>query len=246
MMAGSMAMDGMAPHAGTLSRIRDSIEQRFAELGPSPQGLWWPNAADLALRYEVFMAPLLAAAGGARLSLLDFGCGAGFLPDWLEANGLLDRVDYTGLDISAPVLAEARARRPGLRFLQADILAGGVPPAADGGAHDAVVACGIFTCRFANGHAEMQAYAEASLAALWGATRRCLVFNAMSKHVDWERDDLFHWGVDEVMRFCRARLARHVEMRSAYGLWECSFHVWRDPHRRASQMPDRWRDERAA
>ena len=234
------------PHAGTLRRIQDSIEHRFAALGASPQGLWWPNAADLALRYDVFLRPLLDTRRGERLRLLDFGCGVGFLPDWLAANGLAEAVEYTGLDVSAPILAEARARHPGLRFVQADILADGVPPAADDGAHDAVVACGIFTCRFANDHAAMGAYAEASLAALWPAARECLVFNAMSKHVDWEREDLFHWGADEVMRFCRAKLARHVEMRAAYGLWECTFHVWREPQATATRLPAHWRDAVAA
>ncbi|MGG5808877.1 class I SAM-dependent methyltransferase [Falsiroseomonas sp. CW058] len=231
-----------APHARTLARILDSIEDRFATLGASPQGLWWPNARDLALRYEVMLRPLLDAQPAQRPTLLDFGCGAGFLPDWLAANGLLDRVDYTGIDISAPVLAAARARWPGLRFLQADILAAGVPAPLQGGRYDAVLACGIFTCRFANSHAEMLAYAEASLAALWRSTRHGLAFNAMSKHVDWEREDLLHWGADEVMRFCRAQLARHVEMRAAYGLWECSFHVWREARQPESRLPAAWRD----
>lgn len=229
-------------HSDTLRRIQDSIEQRFAALGASPQGLWWPNAADLATRYDVFIRPLIEEAGGARLRLLDFGCGAGFLPDWLAANGLLGAVDYTGLDISPPVLATARGRHPGLRFVQADILKDGVPAAADGRPHDAVVACGTFTCRFANRHDAMRGFVEESLAALWQATGRCLVFNAMSKHVDWEREDLFHWGADEVMRFCRARLSRHVEMRSAYGLWECSYHVWREPRRGSSCLPTNWQD----
>jgi SAM-dependent methyltransferase len=229
-------------HEHTLQRIVDSIEARFSRHGASPQGLWWPNARDLALRYEVMIRPLLDACGGERITLLDFGCGAGFLVDWLAANDLLERIDYTGIDISERVLGHAVMRWPGLRFLRADILENGLPPPTRGDRYDAVLACGIFTCRFSNSHAEMAAYTEASLAALWRATGRVLAFNVMSKHVDWERDDLFHWGADEVMRFCRARLARHVEMRAAYGLWEYSFHVWRDAQKPISVLPHTWRD----
>lgn len=229
-------------HARTLAGIVGPIEARFATHGASPQGLWWPNARDLATRYETFVAPLLAAIPGERLKLLDFGCGAGFLPDWLAANGLLGRVEYTGLDVSAPILAQARTRWPGLRFLRGDVLAGGVPPPESGECYDVVLACGIFTARFGNSREAMREYAEATLAALWPVTARCLVFNAMSRHVDWERDDLFHWGADEVTAFCRARLARHVEIRAAYGLWEFTCHVWREPHTTASRPSPCWRD----
>lgn len=225
----------MDTHIETRGRIVRSIESRFAELGATPRGLWWPNAEDLAARYEVFMAPLLPRPGAPRLSLLDFGCGLGFLPDWLAANGMLDAVDYTGLDASPAILAAARARHPGLRFLEADVLRDGVP-----GTHDAVLAIGIFTARFTNSEAEMRSYAEATLAALWPAARHCLAFNAMSKHVDWERDDLFHWPVDAVLRFSCARLSRHVAMRGDYGLWEHSYHIWRAPRREAGAIPAGW------
>lgn len=224
--------------AQTLARLTETYEARFAAHGPTPQGLWWPNAADLATRYAALLGPALAAAP--RPTLLDFGCGAGFLPDWLAANGLLERVEYTGLDISAPILAQARARWPGLRFLRGDILADGVPAPEGGGEFDIVLACGIFTCRFAASHAAMRDYAEASLAALWQATGGCLAFNAMSRHVDWQRDDLFHWGADEVMDFARQHLARHVEVRAAYGLWECAYHVWRAPRPGDCHVPASW------
>ena len=223
-------------HAATLATLVGAIERRFATHGASPQGLWWPNAADLAARYEAMVTPLLAKAD--RISLLDVGCGVGFLPDWLAANGLLERVEYTGLDLSTPILAEARARWPNLRFLRADVLADGVP----GGPYDAVLACGLLTCRFTASHDAMRDYAEALLAALWPATRSCLIFNAMGAHVEWERDDLFHWSADEVMRLCRARLSRHVELRAAYGLWECSYHVWREPRGVTSRPSPCWRD----
>ena len=211
------------------------IEARLAELGAIPEGLWWPNAPDLALRYEAFLGPLLPRPGEGRLALLDVGCGLGFLPDWLAANGWLEAVDYTGLDASAAILEGARARWPGLRFVRSEVLRDGVERT-----HDAVVAIGLFTARFANSHAEMQAYTEATLEALWPAASRCLAFNAMSAHVDWQRDDLFHWPTDEVMRFCRARLARHVSMRADYGLWENTYHVWRAPRREGSAVPRCW------
>ncbi len=227
----------MSTHHAVLRNIVAPIEARFAEHGATPQGLWWPNAEDLATRYEVFLRPLLPAPGEPRLRLLDVGCGLGFLPDWLAANGLLDAVDYTGLDASAAILERARVRWPTLRFIAGDPLSGGVPA----GAFDAVLAIGLFTARFTNGAEPMRAYSEATLAALWPHAARCLAFNAMSKHVEWEREDLFHWPADDVLHFCRTRLARHVAMRSDYGLWEYTFHVWRAPRRAGGVLPAAWK-----
>lgn len=223
-------------HRAVLRNIVAPIEARLAERGATPQGLWWPNAADLATRYEVFLRPLLPAPGEGRLRLLDVGCGLGFLPDWLAANGLLAAVDYTGLDASAAILERARARWPSLRFAHGDPLAGDIPP----GGFDAVVAIGLFTARFTNSIEGMRDYSMATLAALWPHAGRCLAFNAMSKHVEWEREDLFHWPADEILHFCRLRLARHVAMRSDYGLWEYTFHVWREPRRFGGALPEGW------
>jgi SAM-dependent methyltransferase len=226
----------MSVHVSVLRNIVAPIEARFAERGATPQGLWWPNPEDLATRYEVFLRPLVPGPGEGRLRLLDVGCGLGFLPDWLAANGLLDAVEYTGLDASAAILDRARARWPALRFVQGDPLSGGLPDTD----FDAVLAIGLFTARFTNRVEEMRAYSEATLAALWPRASRCLAFNAMSKHVEWEREDLFHWPADEVLHFCRTRLARHVAMRADYGLWEYTFHVWRGPRRQGGAVPSAW------
>ncbi len=231
------------PHAATLGRILAPLEASFAIHGARPEGLRWPNAEDLARRYEALLTPLLPSKGAPPLALLDFGCGAGFLPDWLLANGLMERVEYTGLDISAPILAEARARHSGLRFLRADILRDGVPQRAGG--WDAILVCGVLNVRFANSHAAMRDFARSILTALWPHARHCLAFNAMAKHVQWEREDLFHWPVEEVLCFCRDHLARHVTVRADYGLWENGFHVWRTPRVQGSAVPACWRDPAA-
>ncbi|MEQ1929938.1 MAG: class I SAM-dependent methyltransferase [Parvularculaceae bacterium] len=54
-------------------------------------------------------------------SVLDFGCGEGFLAEKLIERGVaLD--GYVGVDLRAEALADARRRLPGLRFVEADIL----------------------------------------------------------------------------------------------------------------------------
>ncbi len=62
---------------------------------------------------------------GAPLSALDVGCGTGLLEDYL-----LPRVrDLVAFDVSEAMLAVARAKHPGVRFVRGDAYA--MPPEAD-------------------------------------------------------------------------------------------------------------------
>ena len=50
----------------------------------------------------------------------------------------------------------------------------------------------------------------------------------MSKNVDWERDDLFHWGLDELTAFLTKDISRRFVLRNDYGLYEYTVYVYRD------------------
>ena len=76
---------------------------------------------------------------------------------------------------------------------------------------------------------EVRLVRHETLAAVWPSVTEGLSFNTMSKHVDWERDDLFHWPLDDVMAFAKANLSRHVAFNLDYGLWEVAVHVHRSP-----------------
>lgn len=199
----------------------------------------WPNAPDdLAARYGALLSPIDFGAYSAErpLRLLDLGCGLGLLLDWLAENGLLESVDYTGVDLVAPILEEARKRWPGRRFLLRDVR--DEPFAAD--AFDYCIVCGIFTVKHGNSCEENLALAQSTLRAIWPSVSLGLAFNAMSKHVDWERDDLFHWALDDMMAFCKRDLSRHVAFKLDYGLWEVSAIVRKQPFPCPGKTPQRW------
>lgn len=108
-------------------------------MGDSEQdlALWDAAAATYAQRvggqgdsfYRRIRAFLWSAFGDVRgLDVLDLGCGHGWLAEEFRRAG----AQVTGIDGSAALLAEARERYPGIRFLQHD-LAYGLPAAP----HDA-------------------------------------------------------------------------------------------------------------
>ena len=170
------------------------------------------------------------------LRLLDVGCGLGFLLDWFAENDLLDRIDYTGVELSAPMFDVVSKRWPSQRFQFRDIR---VEPYSEN-SFDFCIICGIFTVKNGNSYEETLALAQGVLKAAWGSVTLGMGFNSMSKHVDWERDDLFHWPLDDIMAFCKRDLSRHVSFKHDYGLWEATTIVRKQPLLPLSKMPDRW------
>jgi SAM-dependent methyltransferase len=212
-------------------------ERCLAQAGATPAGVDWPNGPDLAERFAVQLAVLDAVPrGGAAPVLLDLGCGPGLLVDYLAAVGRSEDVDYRGVDISPPMIDRARSRWPGKAFEVRDILADPLPPQSV----DVVIINGVLTERQGIPQERMVVMAEALLGAAFRASRHGIVFNAMSRHVDWQRDDLFHWGFDEVAAFLTRELTRHLTIRADYGLFEFTAFAWRHPRRVTSTAGQEW------
>lgn len=224
--------------------MRKDIEQliavysaALAEKGATPSGLMWPNAADLATRFEnLLRGSGLSEPASKPLRLLDVGCGPGLLLDYLASNDLLSRIDYVGIDVFEATLDRARDRWPNHRFELRDVRER--PFEED--AFDWALICGVFTGRFSLDYDGMEMLVQETLQAVWPSVMEGLSFNVMSKHVDWERSDLYHWPLDNIMAFCKANLSRHVDLRLNYGLWETAVAVRRTPRTSNSKIPNSW------
>lgn len=203
-------------------------ERCLAEAGATPGGVDWPNGRDLEERFAVQLGVLDAVPREAGLpSLLDLGCGPGLLLNYLTATGRADAVEYRGIDISPAMIDLGRRRWPGKAFQVRDILVDPLPPESV----DVVLMNGVLTERQGIPRERMVIMAESLLMAAFQAARYGIVFNAMSRHVDWEREDLFHWGFDEVAAFLKRDLTRHFSFRADYGLFEFTVFAWRRPRR---------------
>src|SRR6188472_2545126 len=87
-------------------------ERCFERHGVTPEGVDWPNAPDLAVRFDILLRLLDGAPSEPRPVVLDLGCGPGLLLDYLRATGRLETVDYRGIDLSPAMVVAARARWP--------------------------------------------------------------------------------------------------------------------------------------
>lgn len=197
-------------------------ETCFARHGDTARGVDWPDAASARTRYRV-MAEVMREPGA---ELLDFGCGAGHLLEYLRASGRHD-VRYRGLDLSPVFVAHCRAKFPGVTFDCTDALAA----AADLPEADYIVLNGVFTERLTAPASAMFAAMQQLLERVFARARAGIAFNVMSKQVDWERDDLFHLPYDDLARFVVQRLSRHHVIRADYGLYEYTVYVYKESAR---------------
>ncbi|MGB1129426.1 MAG: class I SAM-dependent methyltransferase [Haloferula sp.] len=198
-------------------RICDHYEACFQKHGDTPQGVDWPNEQDAITRYRVMLDVARLKPREETASLLDFGCGTGALLDYMQRHEI-EGFSYSGLDLSRAFVEAARHKHPSNDFYQLDILENPdtIPQ------FDYVIMNGVFTEKLGISY-------EAMLAAVFSKCRVGMAFNVMSKHVDWEREDLFHVPFDTMAALLKARLTRHVSFRFDYGLYEYTVYAYHHP-----------------
>ncbi|HEV2395316.1 MAG TPA: class I SAM-dependent methyltransferase [Candidatus Sulfotelmatobacter sp.] len=196
-------------------------ESCLAKHGDSHLGVDWPKAQDAETRYRVMLEVIPRPRAGTS-RLLDFGCGASHLYEYMIANDI-QGIEYTGLDLSPKFVELSRKKFPKNNYVCADILEEPeTVPAAD-----YIVMNGVFTEKRGLDFDEMLDYFERTVKAAFARAERGLAFNVMSKHVDWEREDLFHLPFDTLARFLVRELTRNFVIRNDYGLYEYTAYVYR-------------------
>jgi hypothetical protein len=74
---------------------------------------------------------------------------------------------------------------------------------------------------------EMVDYFEATVTRLFIRTRIGIAFNVISKHVEWEREDLFHVPFDVLASTLVRDVSRKLTFRHDYGLFGYTTYVYR-------------------
>jgi SAM-dependent methyltransferase len=201
--------------------IVEHYESCLAKYGDTHLGVDWPKAQDAKTRYRV-MLELIRSPRPPLVKLLDFGCGASHLYEHMVSNGITG-IEYTGLDLSPKFVKLSRRKFPKNHYICADILE--EPDAVP--TSDYIVMNGVFTTKQRLTFDEMLAYCERTLSAAFAKAERGIAFNVMSKHVDWERADLFHLPFDALARILIRALTRNFVIRNDYGLYEYTTYVYR-------------------
>jgi hypothetical protein len=85
---------------------------------------------------------------------------------------------------------------------------------------------GVFTEKLELSYQEMFDFMSRTVERVFSLVDVGVAFNVMSKHVDWERDDLFHVPFDEMAAFLIANVTRNIVLRADYGLYEYTVYAY--------------------
>ena len=207
---------GKESYMNIIRHYEDCLEKH----GDSHLGVDWPNKEDADKRYGVMLD--LIKEKNEPVSLLDFGCGAGHLYEYIRRNEI-EGIEYSGLDISEKFIGLCKEKYPEVDLILADILT--EPDAVRD--FDYIVMNGVFTEKRELPYNEMLDYFKQLVKAVFSKARKGLAFNVMSKDVDWERDDLFHLSFDELSKFLTEEVNRNFVIRNDYGLYEYTVYIYK-------------------
>jgi SAM-dependent methyltransferase len=205
--------------------IMRAVEADLARYGDNYLGVGWTKRQeDADLRYKI-MLDLIWPGTVDRVRLLDFGCGASHLYEYILRNAI-GNIEYCGLDISEKFIDISRSKYPELTYFCLDILEDSswieVPYC------DYAVMNGLFTAKIDLSFEEMFDYMKRIVSMVFAKARVGIAFNVMSKQVEWERDDLFHVPFDVLAEFLTNNISRHFVVRHDYGLYEYAVYVYRE------------------
>ena len=203
------------------SAIVSHYESCLDKYGDTHLGVDWPNQTDAWTRYQV-MLEVIRQKIPSKISLLDFGCGASHLYDYILAHKL-DHIDYSGLDISEKFIHLSKEKYPLVSYYCLDILRTSVQLPS----FDYIILNGVFTEKRELSHIEMWKYFRQAISKVFKLARVGIAFNVMSSHVDWERDDLFHLPMDKLAAFLVREVSRDFIIRNDYQLYEYTTYVYR-------------------
>ncbi len=204
--------------------LQDHYEKRLNEFGPNSRGMDWPNPEDLEKRFKVLTGIInFSENGNTKKTILDLGCGVGLLVNFLKNNGLIENLNYYGVDISLKMIDAAKKLLSDFNFEVRDILKN---PFSEG-KFDYVIMNGLLTEKQEMSQSQMIEFAQNIILNSYKSCSKGIAFNVMSSHVDWKRDDLFHWELDGVVEFMVKNCSRKIKIMMDYDLYEYTVHLYK-------------------
>lgn len=199
-------------------KLAKHYDECFKEHGDTHLGVDWPKYEDTFKRYDAMLGLIRDKS---PITLLDFGCGTAALNSYIKSLKI-NNIEYYGLDINESFYNASKLKFPKNDFYCLDILENDNIPN-----FNYIVCNGPFTEKRDLSQKEMMDFFTRAIKKLWDKCDNGIAFNLMSKHVDWEREDLFHVSLDELGWFLKNNLSRNFIIKNDYGLYEYTTYVYK-------------------
>lgn len=204
----------------TITRsLRDHYAARFAEFGPTPQGVDWGRTEDVELRYHQMLA-VIDSEKVSPFTLLDVGCGYGGLYDYAKRRW--PYMCYIGVDAAEEMIVYAASHIPEAQFYCEDVLTWETEER-----FDYVVCNGILTQKLSASIAEMDRFAHALIKKMFSLCNRGVAFNVMTTKVNYMVENLYYRNPVELFAYCLTEITNKVRIDHAYPLYEYTVYLYR-------------------
>ena len=176
--------------------IQENYRNLLVKHGSGPEVGQWSREGQL-FRFE----KLIQICNLNDLHVLDLGCGIGDLYPFLQKR--FRGVDYTGVDISPELIAEARKQHPAARFFCRDLQEDDINES-----FDVVLISGIFN----NAMPNCTQFLKDMISLAFRHSSVALGFNFISRHVNFQSPEMACHDPAEILDFCIANLTRKVTL----------------------------------
>ena len=184
-------------------RVKTMYREGFEKFGDSTEALLTPKG-----RQEERFG-LLAEYLSSGDRILDFGCGLGYLYEYLQQHTTVD-FTYHGVDLSEEFITTCDskfANDPNCSFELID------PESIPSDKFDIVFCSGVFNINYSSNRESHIEYVYGKLEELFARTERLLVTDFLSPNVDYQQEDSFHVEYGSLLDFCQTKLSRRWLLR---------------------------------
>ena len=178
----------------------------YKQFGISPSSVKARNSNQQYLRFRHLISLIDIKK---KDKVLDVGCGFGDLSWYLKKNKI--NCSYLGIDFIEEFINAANTLYGNnkTKFLKFDINKRKFPKN-----YDWLILSGLFNDKTKNSEKFMYKIIKK----MFLSSRKGIVFNGLSKYVDYEDKKLFYTYPDKILKFCISNLSKYVILKTNYQL----------------------------
>lgn len=182
--------------------ISNYYNKRIIQYKDTPKSVGQRNIKTLEKRLSI----LLEVGDLRKSKILDFGCGTGFLYEFLKKK-INFQGKYVGYDISSEMVDLAKKKYKKAKFEKKDIFKSKINEK-----FDYVIINGTFNYKFNNN----LNWIKKTLTTLFKKTNKAIAFNNLSSYVDYKDKILYYEDPEKIFKFCKSKLSPFVTIRHDY------------------------------
>lgn len=198
-----------------LENIRGYYKDKIKAHGTGAEGMDWKNKDTQYLRFEM-LAKYIDFKNNP--SILDVGCGSSEFLNFCELNQLSCK--YQGVDVVEEMVNESNTR-----FGDGTAMLGDLNSFDEDEQFDYAIVSGTFNLKLQQSEEAWKDFFYGNLIKMFKLSKKGIVFNCMTEHVDWTYDRLFYPKLSDLTSFIVKNLSRDFIVDHSYDLYEMTVYV---------------------